>query len=110
VANIRHKNSEKFNPTKIFIFMGIQQSYPTMAVQMVNGYDLQALIKEALKSSLREIKQEEMQTETLYTVNEVAKRLHKAHRTVKGWVISGKLRTTPGGLISERALQSFLNS
>jgi hypothetical protein len=77
---------------------------------MVTGYDLQSLIKEALKSGLREIRQEETQTETLYTVNEVAKRLHKAHRTVKGWVTSGKLRTTPSGLISERALQNFLNS
>jgi hypothetical protein len=90
--------------------MGTLQNHSTIAVQMVADYDLQSLIKEALKSSLREIRQEETQTEILYTVNEVAKRLHKAHRTVKGWVTSGKLRTTPSGLISERALQSFLNS
>jgi hypothetical protein len=81
----------------------------TVAVQMVDGYNLGNLIKEAVKNGLKEVRQEELQGEKLYTINEVAKRLGKAHRTVKHWTAIGALKTTPTGLVSERALQDYLH-
>lgn len=89
--------------------METRQNYPTVAVQMVDGYNLQNLIKEAVKSGLKEVRQEDLQGEKLYTINEVAKRLGKAHRTIKHWAATGALKTTPAGLISEKALQDHLH-
>jgi hypothetical protein len=89
--------------------MGTRQNYPTVAVQMVDGYNLQNLIEEAVENGLKKVRQEEWQSEKLYTINEVAKRLGKAHRTIKHWTATGALKTTPTGLISEKALQDYLH-
>ncbi len=48
--------------------------------------------------------------ETLYTINEVAKRLRRAHATIKRLTAQGVLRTTPDGLISEKAINDYLKN
>jgi hypothetical protein len=53
---------------------------------------------------------EQKERETLYSINEVAKRLRRAHATIKRLVAQGVLRTTPDGLISEKAINDYLKN
>lgn len=55
-------------------------------------------------------KRDKEERETLYTVNEVAKRLRRAHSTIKRLVAQGVLRSTPDGLISEKAINDYLKN
>jgi hypothetical protein len=70
-------------------------------------YHIQDAIKE-LDSKKDVQMRERKEMETLYTINEVAKRLHRAHNTIKKLVSQGLLRTTPDGLISEKAINDYL--
>ncbi len=49
------------------------------------------------------------QPQKLYSINNVAKKLGKAHSTVKKLVSAGIIKTTKSGLISENALNEYLN-
>ena len=51
---------------------------------------------------------EKKQIETLYSVNQVAKRLGRAHRSIKNLITQGLLRTTSDGLISEKSINDYL--
>lgn len=53
---------------------------------------------------------EQKQKETLYSVNEVSKRLGRAHRTIKNLIEQGVLKTTSDGLISEKAINDYLSN
>ncbi len=72
-------------------------------------------LKMALKAALVELN-EETATEKakaatadrLYTVNEVRKRLGKAHATIKKLVAKGMLKTTVDGLITEASINQYL--
>ena len=46
----------------------------------------------------------------LYTINQVAKMLGKAHATITKLVKSGIIKSTKNGLISEPAINEFLNN
>ncbi|MDO8899236.1 MAG: helix-turn-helix domain-containing protein [Bacteroidales bacterium] len=46
--------------------------------------------------------------ETLWTVNQVAKRLGKAHATIKKLTTKGVIKTTKDGLITEAAINEYL--
>lgn len=70
-------------------------------------------IKEAVKLALIEhenAKREKVKNEKLYTVNQVAKRFRKAHATIKKLVISGQIKTTSNGLITEDAINEYLRN
>jgi len=45
----------------------------------------------------------------LYTVNQVAIILGKAHRTIKKLTIQGAIKITKSGLITQEALNEYLN-
>jgi hypothetical protein len=68
-------------------------------------------IKKALREVILELKSEEkaLQTgDTLYSINQVRKRLGKAHKTISNLVKKGLLKTTIDGLISETAINEYL--
>jgi hypothetical protein len=44
----------------------------------------------------------------LYNVNQIAKRLGKAHATIKKLIAKGIIKTTIDGLISEAAINEYL--
>lgn len=44
-----------------------------------------------------------------YTVNQVAKRLKMSHNTVKKLVMSGIIKSTKSGRITEQAVNDYLN-
>ncbi len=68
-------------------------------------------IKNAVKMAILEIeaeKEKSKEFEKLYTINEVRLRLGKAHNTIKKLVKTGYIKTTKDGLISEAALNEYL--
>ena len=73
---------------------------------------LESTIKNVVRASLVEHDKEKAanSADVLYTVNQVAKRLKRAHATVKKYVAQGLIKTTKSGLISERALNEYLEN
>jgi hypothetical protein len=68
---------------------------------------LKAIMAELMKESEKE-KAEADSSDKLYTVNQVRKRLGKAHATVSKLISKGMIKTTKDGLISEAALREYL--
>jgi hypothetical protein len=69
--------------------------------------ELKSVLKEALSELRAEEKQESL-SEKLYTRNQVRKRLGKAWKTIDNLIIVGLLKTTKDGLISEAAINEYL--
>lgn len=72
-------------------------------------------LKSVIKSAFNEWKEETdntnkkaIENDRLYTINEVRKRLGKAHATIKKLVANGLIKTTKDGLISEAAINEYL--
>lgn len=68
--------------------------------------ELKSLIKSALQEY--DLEKGKDKGETLWTINQIAKRLGKAHATIKKLVLNGIIKTTKDGLISEAALNEYL--
>ena len=45
----------------------------------------------------------------VYTINQVAKMLGRAHTTIKKLVENGTIKSTKSGVITEKALNEYLN-
>lgn len=69
---------------------------------------MEAIEEAETKKRLLQI--EAKQKETLFTINEVAKRLGRAHSTIKKLISQGILRTTADGRISEKAINDYLTN
>jgi len=73
--------------------------------------DLKSELLIVVKTAMQEFKNEaanERRADTLYTINQVRKRLGKSHKTIKNLVLSGVIKSTASGLISEAALNDYL--
>lgn len=73
--------------------------------------ELNLILKNVVKSAIREMNEEaakEGQSDRLYSINQVRKRLGKAHATIKKLVDTGFIKTTKNGQISEAALNEYL--
>lgn len=72
--------------------------------------ELDSALKNAVKTAIREMNEEaaNANNDRLYTINQVRKRLGKAHATVSKLISKGFIKTTKNGLISEAALNEFL--
>ena len=67
--------------------------------------------KNLMRDCLQEFKMETESTDiNLYTVNKVAKRLNKSHRTIKKYIERGIIKTTKSGLITESAINDYLQN
>jgi len=71
-----------------------------------------AELKEILKAAINEIEKEKESTrpDKLYTINQVAKRLGRAHETINKLVKKGMIRSTKDGLITASAINEYLGS
>ena len=78
------------------IFLPADQAEEILKKAVING--LEAF--EAKRKRLEDVK--------LLTINEVARRLHKNHLTIKKLCLSGTIRTTKSGLIEEIAIEEYL--
>lgn len=71
--------------------------------------ELKKLIKDVLLEV--EIEKEKASTaQKLYTRNQIAKRLGKAHPTITKLIAAGYIETTANGLITEEAIEKFLKN
>jgi hypothetical protein len=68
-------------------------------------------IKEILKAAMFEIdkERESNRPDKLFSINQVAKRLGRAHETINKLCKNGIIRTTKDGLITESAINDYLN-
>ncbi len=69
--------------------------------------ELKSVFKEVL-AELREEDKKETLSEKLYTRNQVRKRLGKAWKTIDNLIKVGLLKSTASGLISEAAINEYL--
>jgi hypothetical protein len=65
------------------------------------------LVRNAVKEGLKEANEDKIPK--VYTINQVARKLGKAHATVKKMVERGYLKTTKDGLIPETAIEEYLD-
>lgn len=68
-------------------------------------------LRQELKSVFLEIEKEKsaMLPPKVYTINQVAKMLGKAHATISKLTKRGIINTTKSGLITEEAINEYLN-
>lgn len=68
-------------------------------------------LSQTIKSVLIEYEREKasMEPDKLYTINQVAKMLGKAHATIKKHVDRGLIKTTKSGLIQKKAINDYLS-
>ncbi len=71
-----------------------------------------AELRQEIKSVFLEVEMEKRanQPTKLYTINQVAKQLGKAHATISKYVKAGLIKTTKSGLISENAINNYLET
>ncbi len=58
--------------------------------------DFKQMIKECILEVKKELKQQ-VDENTTYSINKVAKELHRSHTTIKKLVMSGQIKTTIDG-------------
>jgi hypothetical protein len=82
-------------------------------VVLIDKSDLETAVKTAVKSAIIELNDEQRRQsegEKLLTINQVAKRLGKAHATIKKLIKLRYIKTTKDGMISEAALNEYLHN
>ena len=69
-----------------------------------------AELKKEILSALNEFEviKKKNQPPKLYSINQVAKQLGKAHTTIKKLVQAGVIRSTKSGLVTEDAIEEYL--
>ncbi len=75
--------------------------------------EVRAIIIDALnevESQRANHEKEKKEKETLFTINQVAHRLGRAHNTIKKLVSAGILKTTQDGMISEKSINEYLRN
>ncbi len=79
-----------------------------MEIILTTKNELQSIVKGAIKEHEKEIS--DKIAPKLYTINQIAKKLGKAHATIKKMVTLGSIKTTNSGLITEKAINEYLNN
>lgn len=69
--------------------------------------DLKNIIKSALEEYYIEKNKNEI---VLYTINQVAKKFGKAHKTIKNMIESGIIKATKDKQITSTAINEYLNN
>lgn len=69
--------------------------------------ELSTLVTSAIEKALNKKESEDI---NLFTINEVSKKLKKAHATIKKLVQNGIIKTTRDGLITEIELNNYLQN
>ena len=65
------------------------------------------LVKQAVKEVAAENEKGQV---VLYTINQVAKKLGRAHKTISKLVQMGVLKATPDNLIAEQSINDYLKN
>ena len=78
---------------------------------ITNPEEFDSFLNRAIKAAYKEMQAEnenDKKSDKLYTVNQVRKRLGKAHATVSKLISNGMIKTTKNGLVSEASLREYL--
>jgi hypothetical protein len=78
---------------------------------ITNPEEFDSFLNRAIKTAYKELQAEnenDKEADKLYTVNQVRKRLGKAHATVSKLISNGMIKTTKNGLVSEASLREYL--
>lgn len=70
---------------------------------------LRKVVKDAMVEMNEEVDKRK-RADKLYTINQVRLRLGKSHKTIKNLVLSGVIKSTASGLISEVAINEYLQN
>lgn len=73
-------------------------------------YSMLESVIEKVENKKADREKEKVQSEKLFTINQVARRLGRAHATIKKLVTEGILKSTPDGLISEKSINEYLKN
>lgn len=81
-------------------------------VVVIPREELETTIKATVRAALVDYDKEKAanSADVLYTINQVAKRLKKAHATIRKYTEKGLIKTTRSGLISEQSINEFLQN
>ena len=82
---------------------------PTMLL-VPDETQLVTLMTKAFRQAMSEENNNRSDSDKVYSINQVAKRFGKAHRTIKRMVKCGTIKATKSGLISESAINNYLNN
>jgi len=74
-------------------------------IALFNKEDLKVAVFEALNEY-----ESKKESDKLYTVNSIAKRLGKSHKTISKLVSNGFIKTTKSGLIPENEIENYLKN
>ncbi len=96
--------------TKLNQLISIYKFYDMENLVLIKADELHQIIESSVKKALLDHDQSKAKQEhpKLYTINQVAHRLHMAHASITKLVKSGVIKTTKTGRISEEALNEFL--
>lgn len=81
---------------------------PEIIVVQLQKSELMEFFLDALEEHER--RKNQGKPEPIYTINQVAKRLHLSHSTVKSRIHSGMIKTTLDGRIPESAINEYLRN
>ena len=80
---------------------------------ITNPEEFDSLFNRAIKAAYKEMQAEnenDKKSDKLFTINQVRKRLGKAHSTIGKLIAKGMIKTTKDGLISEASLREYLQN
>ena len=75
-----------------------------------NKENFEALLENAIHRAWDKKETDKLNSDKVYTVNQIAKRTGKAHPTIKKLIANGQLRATKDGKITEKALNEYLGN
>ncbi len=78
-----------------------------MGLVIIEKDELTGIIRDTVKEAVNELRNEGA-AKRLYSINKVAKLIHRSHRFVKRAVDAGELRVNSSGLISEMELLRYI--
>jgi len=81
-------------------------------VLIIDETRLESILDSVVERRLRAVLAEERiakSSQKLYSINAVAKRLGKAHSTIKKYIHQGRIAIASNGQISEESINQFLN-
>jgi hypothetical protein len=79
-----------------------------MEIVLTTPAELQNIIRAAMIDQQRQM--ESSSNPKLYSINKVAKRLGKSHATISKLVEAGIIKSTRNGLITEQAINDYLEN
>ncbi|MHC1707464.1 MAG: hypothetical protein AB9842_08080 [Bacteroidales bacterium] len=77
---------------------------------LIDDDEVNAVLTKIIRKALNEVDQDAKKTTKLYSINQVARKLNRAHATIKKLVTNNLIQITKDGLISEESIENYLKN